>query len=215
MMQQAGGGLPPEYQQVEWLGIRDGEVITYIDTGIIPYIGLNFEAKFAQTTYPFDSEQVIDFTAFGSDMGSFSSGYTIAIYNRRNLGIQFHMKYSVTDSKSYTMIMPDSDVFTTYKYEDGNCYINNSLVLTNNEFIPIGDLSLYIFGVNRNGKAGIGIVKNLRFDFLRLYDSNGDVAHFIPCYRKIDNMPGMYDIVRQQFFVNSGSGSFTVGPDVN
>ena len=125
------------------------------------------------------------------------------------------MRYPITSKYSFTGILPDSDVFTTYKYEDGNCYINNSLVLTNNEFVPIGDLSLYIFAGNRNGVVTTGLFNNLRFDFMRFYDSNGDVAHFIPCYRKRDNIPGMYDIVRNQFFINSGSGSFIAGPNVN
>lgn len=207
--------LPPEYQKVEWLGAIDGMAGAYIDSGIIPYIGLNFETKFAQTTYPFDSQYVVDCTMFGLDEGSYESGFCMQLYNRRGLGIQFHMGYSALDNHTFTGIIPDSDVFAVYKYEDGNCYINNSLVLTDNKFVPLSqDLSIYIFALNRNGVVSPGIVNNLRFEFLRLYDSNGDVAHFIPCYRKTDKVPGMYDIVRRQFFVNSGSGSFTVGPDV-
>ena len=69
MMKEIGGGsvLPPEYQQIEWLGVSNGTVKAYIDTGIIPYIGLNFETKFAQTTYPFSSQKVDSFS-FGADI---------------------------------------------------------------------------------------------------------------------------------------------------
>lgn len=37
---------------------------------------------------------------------------------------------------------------------------------------------------------------------------------FIPCYRKTDSKPGMYDLVTNTFFTNAGTGEFTVGPRV-
>ena len=40
-------------------------------------------------------------------------------------------------------------------------------------------------------------------------------AYFIPCYRKSDSEPGMYDLVSKMFFTNAGTGEFLVGPDVN
>lgn len=38
---------------------------------------------------------------------------------------------------------------------------------------------------------------------------------FIPCYRKVDLVAGMYDRVNGVFYTNAGTGSFIVGPDVN
>lgn len=46
----------------------------------------------------------------------------------------------------------------------------------------------------------------VRYGFL-IYD-------FIPCYRKSDNVAGMYDLVSEQFFTNVGTGEFIVGPNV-
>lgn len=37
---------------------------------------------------------------------------------------------------------------------------------------------------------------------------------FIPCYRKSDSKPGMYDLVYEVFCTNAGTGEFIVGPDV-
>lgn len=34
------------------------------------------------------------------------------------------------------------------------------------------------------------------------------VADFVPCYRKSDNKPGMYDLVTNEFFSNQGTGQF-------
>lgn len=41
-----------------------------------------------------------------------------------------------------------------------------------------------------------------------------DIFKLIPCYRKSDKVPGMYDIVNGVFYTNDGSGEFIVGPDV-
>ena len=37
----------------------------------------------------------------------------------------------------------------------------------------------------------------------------------IPCYRKTDNVAGMYDIVNDVFYTNQGTGVFAVGADIN
>lgn len=39
------------------------------------------------------------------------------------------------------------------------------------------------------------------------------VRRMYPCYRLSDNVAGMYDKLTDTFFTNSGSGTFTVGPD--
>lgn len=47
-----------------------------------------------------------------------------------------------------------------------------------------------------------------------LYDCGVAVRDFIPCYRKSDNVVGMYDTVTKGFFTSVGSGQFTAGPNV-
>lgn len=40
---------------------------------------------------------------------------------------------------------------------------------------------------------------------------NGIVRHnLVPCYRKADNVVGMYDTVTNTFFINKGSGTFSI-----
>ena len=46
-------------------------------------------------------------------------------------------------------------------------------------------------------------------------ESNGiPIANFIPCYRKSDFKPGMYDLISKTFFINAGSGEFVIGPEI-
>lgn len=51
--------------------------------------------------------------------------------------------------------------------------------------------------------------------YIKIWQNDVLVAEFIPCYRRTDGAKGMYDIVRDQFFGNAGTGDFEVGPDVN
>lgn len=54
-----------------------------------------------------------------------------------------------------------------------------------------------------------------RIYYLELYDSNDDlIAQYLPCYRKSDNVIGMYDTVAGVFYPNNGTGTFTKGGDV-
>lgn len=43
---------------------------------------------------------------------------------------------------------------------------------------------------------------------------NGLISKLIPCYRKSDNVIGMYDLINDTFLINSGSGTFTKGDNV-
>lgn len=40
------------------------------------------------------------------------------------------------------------------------------------------------------------------------------VRDFVPCYRKADNVAGLWDRISETFFTNAGSGTFIVGEDI-
>ena len=49
---------------------------------------------------------------------------------------------------------------------------------------------------------------------LKIYDGDTAVREFIPCYRKSDNIIGMYDLVNGKFYTNSGTEEFIKGEAV-
>ena len=49
----------------------------------------------------------------------------------------------------------------------------------------------------------------------KLDNGNGLVRNMVPCYRISDGITGMYDLVSNQLFINSGSGTFLRGPEIN
>lgn len=48
----------------------------------------------------------------------------------------------------------------------------------------------------------------------KIYQNDNLVRDLIPCYRKSDYKPGLYDLVNDVFYTNVGSGEFYKGPDV-
>lgn len=49
----------------------------------------------------------------------------------------------------------------------------------------------------------------------QIYQGNELIYDLVPCYRKNDIKPGMYDFANDYFYTNAGSGEFYKGPDVN
>ena len=45
----------------------------------------------------------------------------------------------------------------------------------------------------------------------KIYEGNNIVKDFVPCYRRADNVVGLYDQISKQFYENAGTGVFTKG----
>lgn len=50
-----------------------------------------------------------------------------------------------------------------------------------------------------------------RIYYCKFYDNDVLVRNFIPCIRNYDKKPGLFDLVNNVFYTNSGSGEFNVG----
>lgn len=52
--------------------------------------------------------------------------------------------------------------------------------------------------------------------YFNIYNRNTSTyeRQMVPCYRKLDNVIGMYDLVNDVFYTNNGSWTFTKWPDV-
>lgn len=51
----------------------------------------------------------------------------------------------------------------------------------------------------------------VRIKETEMYDDDVLVRHFVPCIRDADGVPGMFDTVENQFYVNQGTGAFETG----
>ena len=72
--------------------------------------------------------------------------------------------------------------------------------------------TLYFFARHMSsGQDGLGNVRNYSVE---VYEQGQLVRQYIPCYRKSDDEPGMYDTVNDVFYTNIGTGTFIVGSDI-
>lgn len=54
-----------------------------------------------------------------------------------------------------------------------------------------------------------------KYYYTKIYDNlNNIIFNGIPCYRKIDNKIGLYDLVEGIFYTNQGTGNFSKGKDM-
>lgn len=90
----------------------------------------------------------------------------------------------------------------------------NGTVITSGSYsgsLPVGG-SIGLF----DAASGADTTYRLKGRFIEFYQkADGQFMHHaVPCYRKSDNVAGMYDRTKKTFLPNSGTGTFVVGGDV-
>lgn len=200
-----GRGLPGEYRQVEYLKSDGGK--PYINTNLIPTPNMRILID-GETPYNVDSPGFI----FGS---------------RRDNGnlISAEMFWAITWQKFYCYGLGtarNTKVISAKAYEqfalDFNCnYAHavkfNGVLSVNNDVTTSYSQPIYLWGINTSGGLDDQYVAGLiikRFTAYESYNTNKMLMNLIPCIRKSDSKPGMYDTVSKTFYTNAGTGEFTV-----
>lgn len=76
--------------------------------------------------------------------------------------------------------------------------------------------SWYLFGLRQYAASAWSYYKGFLGRFTVYNTTTLDVAlDLVPCYRKADNVIGMYDLVTDTFVTKTGTGTLTKGADVN
>lgn len=210
------GSLPNEYQEVEYLEGRDGYQM-YIDLG-----------------FAFDKAAEIYLTQITRNTGPAYVGYQFGA--TENSGV-LRCCLSSPYAEVATFYGSDGATYGTTQVKfNSNDQINEFKIIIKKGHREIINLTtgatsgvvtsqaeytmtnnLYLFAQNYNGNVRVGnerIICSFKY-----YDKNGVlICDLIPCYRKSDNVRGMYDLVRKIFLTNQGSGygyDFATGPLVN
>lgn len=197
IMGMSKGRLPSGYQEVEHLQ-STGE--QYIDTGINLTSEDTIKCKFEVLETPVPANEAI----YGA-MEPIGGSYTFFVLLMRNpitarVGIASNQ---VTSTNTQLNTVYDTTLSNGTYIENGTTYTftaATSFLFTN---------TCYIMSRNQVGYAPI-VAKLQSFEIVGKF--NG-----IPCYRKADNKPGLYDTVNDVFYVNANTGAsqdFIVGPDV-
>ena len=200
------GGLPSEYQRVEWISdVIDG--VAYIDLGFAFDKGAVIKTNFivhVSSGHPFGSAEnsgkyrcMISQNGPGSYVIYGSNGSAYINTAMQNLGSEVDFVFTLKKGA-----LSVEDLITGEK---------SSTMATQAEYTMTNNLLL--FAQNYNGTprfAGTYSIKTFQY-----YDNDDNlICDLIPCYRKSDGVIGMYDVVRRIFRTNAGAGSFAKGADV-
>ena len=182
--------LPIEYQEVEYI---ESTGTQYIDTGVKVKPNLFYDIKLKHND-------------FGGMFGRYSdsSGANIISQTISNMTA---VNYGSTSSY-YRYEIPIQLAFSVCKLKilDNKFYFNDALISDNiNKTLPNTEETFFLF--RQSSIYGRG-----RIYYVKLYDNNTLIRDFVPCYRKSDSVIGLYDLVDRVFYINSGYGSFKIGP---
>lgn len=214
--------LPAAYQEVAYLGNTGTQ---YIDTGITPLELPKFEITWSPTAT--GSNYVCGARIQGGNLycgilGSATGNRINSVIARTTTNISLYYEFNTRRTLNYWY-----KNLSAIEYDETQGYRGKFTINTlatgveeigytnyyNNVTFEASPVSLMLFAVaSDNIHPGVRISS---YKYYANFANTQPTLNMVPCYRKADNKPGMYDLVTNTFFVNAGTGEFTVGPDVN
>lgn len=188
--------LPIEYQQILYLQSTGTQ---YIDTGVDLFsvenhkIIIDFEPTIL---YNYNTIWGTSYDADTFEGWIYGNGNLASRYNNTRYGSD----NSVTINNRYTLELQKNGTTLTKT-------LNNNLIGSNTASSKITSANFYLF------LSGSDYGKYKLYSS-QLYKNNELVRDFVPCYRKSDNVAGLYDIINGTFYTNAGSGTFEIGPKI-
>lgn len=201
-----GGGksLPEEYQQVEYLESEDN-VNCYINTGFAP----NNNTRLTASIYPTSTRADAHFW-FGSRNGS-SSSQAFVFYQGGSATSSLNAAWNTSGNVGLSL---SGQKWYDIDFNKNVLKVNGSTAYTFTSGTFTGIYPIFLFAMDTSGSMD-GQKGGQRIQNTKIYDNGTIVRNFIPCYRKSDMKPGMYDTVNGVFYTNAGSGEFILGPTVS
>lgn len=195
-----GVRLPAEYQEVEWIGTSGTQII---DTDYLPIDGDEMSFDFEFSKYP-------PFRSYACLMATNNSDpqYQMVFGRESNATTLFYKYFSSGAAKNAHIPFI---VGTRYR---ADIVANGTLSIGDYTVTPVNNLG-YATGHLRFFARMAGDI-NFYGKLYKFVSSHGSTVkvNLVPCYRKIDNEAGLYDLISGTFYTNAGTGEFLVGPDV-
>lgn len=204
--------LPSEYQEVEWIG-RWGSTQAYIDTWWIANytvwfkveVGARIDTGWYRYWLVSNWQDQNSVWCFFLEVNSWSVASD-------------KLRVGSNDSNSTVVDFYSSNSFTVWQFAD----ITFTSPWTATLNWTTTTWTLYT-SANKNLSQYLMIDRSLRWStfnhwlaisYFRAYSWGVLVRNMIPCYRKSDNVIWMYDLVNNQFYTNSWTGTFEKGENV-
>lgn len=186
--------LPSEYQELEYI---ESTGTQYINTGII--LSPNYKIE---TEIRWDKEKKNHRQLFGNNAGTYYWGINNAGYYEFSISDYGTIKAS-TDSFDKIVVSRNSSTGRVSMLVNGinDAYrVNFTTTNVNHSLFKLTEAS--------------GYESCCAIKYYEIYNNDKKVCELIPVKRKSDNVIGMYDIIRKQFYTNDGTGEFIAGPRI-
>ena len=197
--------LPTGYTQLEYI---ESTGTQYINTLYSPAIGDNIKATFMATNS--GEKWLLCGAHSNTDLGH---GPLLLASD----GVFKYCTINVSTNWVTTNIPWTTNTIYNYEgiYNSGNQQINiNGLTYSSSFSGSISGLGGIYYQLFAFYRGNVGTTGNLRLYNLSIANGNTIYRKFIPCKRNSDNAIGMYDLVTNDFFGNSGTGVFATGAEV-
>lgn len=192
--------LPFEYQRVE-----------YIESSRTQYINTNYKLNSNTTKIEIEYQ----FTNITNNYNCLF-GYETASSNR------FMVRHNMNATNDLTFFTPSVTGITVssstknkivFELTNNNVIINGTSTTLTINVDTSGD-NLFLFGLNYRGNFASDNASSIKIYSFKIYENSVLSRSYVPCYRKTDNEIGMYDLVNDVFYTNSGTGAFTKGSNI-
>ena len=176
----------------------------YIDTGVKANQNTGFDIDFI--SYDRISYASGEFgTIFGARTDYRTNGYQLTTYNNTTLSGHFLFGTNETyqNIRYNAGIIPGIRQQISFRNRVLTLPDNTTTTVTNYTFETPSTLTIFAMhqtSISENGKVRL-------YNF-KLYDGNTLIRNFVPCMRNSDNEVGLYDLVNNKFYTNSGTGKF-------
>lgn len=196
--------LPTEYQEVEYIQSSGTQ---YIDTGVVATSGFAIDIKIN-----------ID-TVTGSWAPILSAHELSAPYKRNFIAYTSSKKMEIDagDKITQTSVTLTGDDVIKASNVENSFYLNvngtnyTPTVTTAASNLAYSGRTMHL--LHSNG-YDLGYTSGKVY-YCKITVDGTLVRNFVPCYRKSDNIVGLYDLVNGVFYTNAGTGNFAKGKNSN
>lgn len=204
-VQSGGGRLPSAYREVEYIQSSGSQFINISDeyhqyeySAVVAF--MTTRTQYAALCGWFDDYYI------GTDIG-----YSASMSSHRINGRNTSKSVFVTSANHLGQKL-QFDCFKAYaKITDP---VTGTVLAENNNYFELVDSPLWVFHCDSDKSYMITRRVSARLYSFKAFLSGSLAVDLVPCYRKSDNTPGLYDLVSDTFFTNQGTGNFIVGPNV-
>lgn len=193
---------PSDYQRVEYIETNGNQVI---DTNyVLDDSNIKIETKIYTANMP-SNEQVII-----SNYKNTGPRFALGLYQQKIFLYTQTLANVVTDTLTGSQTLEFS-AEVNYNNSYRNIILNNQEYKRADAVQILSDQTIKLFArdLSDTTRSFIG-----RVYYLKLYVAGKLKFDFVPCFRKSDNVIGLYDLVSNTFFTNAGTENFTKGSNI-